>query len=267
MHNFDILAIKLLKKIIKILLFPYVVGYYKFAFSSKWYAVFFNPFFFARKNLHKNISELCGNLSGRVLDVGCGSKPYKKMILHTDYIGLEFDTPENRVSKQAEYFYDGVYFPLKDAEFDSILTTQVLEHVFTPEIFVAELNRVLKPEGKLLLTVPFVWDEHEQPYDFGRYSSFGLKALLERHGFEIIEQRKTCNDITLFFQLWNDYLYKKIYVKESIILLQIVIFLCSISNIIGVFLNVFFPKNDDLYLDNIVLAEKVARNDRGKHIQ
>lgn len=247
---------KIIRKIIKIFLFPYVIGYSRWAFSSKWYTILFNPFYFARKNLHKHISDLCGNLSGRVLDVGCGSKPYKNIIPHTEYIGLEFDTPENRASKQAEFFYDGVHFPLKDAEFDSILTTQVLEHVFTPEIFAAELSRVLKPGGKMLLTVPFVWDEHEQPYDFGRYSSFGLKALLERHGFEIVEHRKSCNNITLLFQLWNDYLFKKIYFKDSIILLQLVIFLCSISNIAGVVFNLFLPKNDDLFLDNIVLAVK-----------
>ena len=191
---------KCLKTVVKCLFFPYVAGYNKLAFSCRWYAALFNPFYFARKNLHRHISALCGNLSGKILDVGCGTKPYKDMIRHTGYVGLEFDTPENRNSKQADIFYDGVYFPLEDAAFDGILTTQVLEHVFTPEIFMTELNRVLKPGGKLLLTVPFVWDEHEQPYDFGRYSSFGLKALLERHGFEIIEHRKSCSNITLFLK-------------------------------------------------------------------
>ena len=92
---------------------------------------------------------------GKVLDVGCGTKPYESMIPHTEYVGLEFDAPENRASKKADIFYDGLYFPLKDSGFDSILTTQVLEHVFEPEIFVAELNRVLKTNGKILLTVPF----------------------------------------------------------------------------------------------------------------
>ena len=58
------------------------------------------------------------------------------------------------------------------------MCNQVLEHVFNPDDFVREIARVLKPGGALLLTVPFVWNEHEQPYDYARYSSFGLRAFL-----------------------------------------------------------------------------------------
>ena len=61
-----------------------------------------------------------------------------------------------------------------------MLCNQVLEHVFNPDEFLLKINRVLKNDGKLLLTVPFVWDEHEQPFDYARYSSFGLKALIEK---------------------------------------------------------------------------------------
>ena len=172
-----------------------------------------------------------------------------------DDIGLEFDTPENRVEKKADFFYDGKIFPFGDNEFDSILTTQVLEHVFTPEIFVAELNRVLKPGGKMLLTVPFVWDEHEEPFDFGRYSSFGLKALLERHNFIIIEQKKSCTDVTLYFQLLNTYIFKKIG-SHNIATMQIAVILCAFINISGIILSILLPKNNALYLDNIVLASK-----------
>ena len=54
------------------------------------------------------------------------------------------------------------------------------------------------------MTVPFVWDEHEQPYDYARYSSFGLKHILNENGFEVIEQRKSNNGIEVIFQLLND---------------------------------------------------------------
>ena len=167
---------------------------------------------------------------------------------------MEFDTPENRKSKKADLFYDGVRFPLPDASFDSVLRTQVLEHVFTPEIFVGELARVLKPEGKLLPTVPFVWDEHEQPYDYARYSSFGLRSLLEKHGFEIVEQRKTCNDVTVVFQLLNDYLYKRFIGNYSTPRLLLVHFLTAVVNVNGLFFSLFLPRNDDLYLDNVIYA-------------
>jgi len=87
------------------------------------------------------------------------------------------------------------------------LCNQVLEHVFNPDAFLSEIYRVLKRDGKLLLTVPFVWDEHEQPSDYARYSSFGLKALLEKNGFRIIQHERIGADASILFQLINAYLY------------------------------------------------------------
>jgi len=230
-----------------------------YSFSEKWPGIFLNPFYFARKALYRNIGDIGSRLNGKVLDVGCGSQPYKNKINHTEYVSLEYDTPENRASKKADFFYDGHHFPFPDNVFDSVLATQVFEHVFNPQAFMKELNRVLKPGGKLLLTVPFVWDEHEQPYDFARYSSFGIASILKTNGFRILEQRKTCNNITIVFQLWNDYLYKKIIGTGHPLRVTIINFLTSISNVAGLFWNLLLPSNDDLYLDNIVLAEKIEK--------
>ena len=125
----------------------------------------------------------------------------------------------------ADYYYDGKTFPFKESEFDSVVTNQVLEHVFNPDEFLSEINRVLKINGKLLLTVPFVWDEHEQPYDYARYSSFGLKSLLEKNGFEILDLRKSVNDYSVLAQLFNAYIYKitrrNIFIKNLALILVI----------------------------------------------
>ena len=94
------------------------------AFSPGVGSVFSNPFYFARRALYRNIGELGGRLSGRVLDVGCGTRPYRHLVNCTEYQGMEFDTPENRKSKKADLFYDGVRFPLPDASFDSVLCTR-----------------------------------------------------------------------------------------------------------------------------------------------
>jgi len=75
--------------------------------------------------------------------------------------------------------------PVENGRYDVVLCTQVLEHVAEPwEVFL-ELNRVLKPRGRLLLTAPLCWDEHEKPYDFYRYTQFGLSHLATRAGFEV----------------------------------------------------------------------------------
>ena len=81
-----------------------------------------------------------------------------------------------------------------------VVANEVFEHVFNPLDFLGVIKRVLRPGGMLLMTVPFVWDEHEQPYDFARYSSFGIKSVLEKNGFEIIAQRKTVTNFGVIIQ-------------------------------------------------------------------
>lgn len=219
--------------------------------------IFLNPFFIARRELLKSIKELGIEISGKTLDVGCGTKPYEKYFKCSEYVGLEIETTMNRELKKADFFYDGKKFPFGDAEFDSIVTNQVFEHVFNPDEFLDEINRVLKAGGKLLLSVPFVWDEHEQPHDYARYSSFGLKSLLEKHGFEIIKHHKSVNDFRVIAQLVNAYFYKLTY-KTPILKQMTTLILGSIINIGGILVGAILPKNIDLYLDNIVLAHKVS---------
>ncbi|TWU53025.1 putative S-adenosylmethionine-dependent methyltransferase [Candidatus Brocadiaceae bacterium B188] len=225
-------------------------------FSPGFLGLLVNPFYFARKGLYENISILSNYIKGDTLDVGCGQKPYEKLFNSSRYIGLELDTIENRKNKRADYFYDGTTFPFQDSEFDSVIANEVFEHVFSPSDFLSEIYRVLKPGGILLITVPFVWDEHEQPHDFARYTSFGLQHLLEKSGFEIIEHRKSVSDIRVVFQLLNGYIYKKTVTKNGYINMFIAFFLMSPFNIMGELLSKVLPKNEDLYLDNVMLLKK-----------
>lgn len=216
-----------------------------------------NPFYFARKGLAQHIRELAVHITGRTLDVGCGNKPYLSLYNSNEYVGLEIDTPENRSNKQADYFYDGNLFPFANASFDSVVANEVFEHVFNPVQFLSEVARTLKPGGTVLMTMPFVWDEHEQPYDFARYSSFGIRSLLEKQGFSIIEQRKSTDDIRVIFQLLNAYIFKKTVTKNAWWNLLVTLVLMAPINILGELLFFITPRNADLYLDNIVLAKKV----------
>lgn len=226
-------------------------------FNPKLFGLLINPFYFARKGLYENMSELISNLYGRLLDVGCGTKPYEGLCDVEEYIGLEINDEGNRNHSHANIFYDGKIIPFKDKSFDNILSNQVFEHVFNPHQFLREINRVTKPGGLFLMTVPFVWDEHEQPYDYARYSSFGLKYILNENGFEIIKFRKSNNGVGVIFQLINAYIYKITVTKNRYINLVTTLVLMAPINIIGLILSKILPKNDDLYLDNIVLAKKV----------
>ena len=108
----------------------------------------------------------------------------------------------------------------------------------------------------MLISVPFLWDEHEQPVDYGRHSSFGLQYILQKHEFKIIEFKKSINDIRTIFQLLNCYIYKRTITKNPYINLLLTIILMAPFNILGEILSKILPKNNDLYLDNIVLVKK-----------
>jgi len=230
--------------------------YQRESFFPTWLGMFINPFYFARKGLAAHVRDLGKCISGRTLDIGCGSKPYEQLYGSTEYVGLEYDTPQNRSSKKAEHFYDGKTFPFEDGEFDSLVANEVFEHVFNPDRFLDEAHRVLKPGGMVLMTMPFVWDEHEQPHDFARYSSFGIRHLLEKHGFEVIEQRKSMDDVRVIFQLINAYIYKKTVTGNGWVNFATTLLLMAPFNLVGEILAWALPRNPDLYLDNIVLARR-----------
>lgn len=234
-------------------------SYKRQQFHPSFLGAFVNPFFLPRRALAEAISETEHHLVGRLLDVGCGTMPYREDFVHCEqYVGLEFDTPENRAAKHADYFYDGVTFPFENASFDSVICNEVLEHVFNPRQFVGEVQRVLKPGGSLLLTVPFIWDEHEQPYDYGRYSSYGLTHLLESSGFQIVHLKKTCSGLTGLFALLNAYIFKKTLTKNHYLNLLFVMVLMLPFNLLGLLGSLSGSKNGDLYLDNVALARKTG---------
>lgn len=231
--------------------------YQRQKFHPRWLGVFVNPFYFARSRLDKEIQGFAAPINGKLLDVGCGSKPYKKYFTSIEsYIGLEINSEKARKRNVTDFYYDGRHFPFADKTFDILLCNQVLEHVFNPDIFLQEINRVLQPNGKLLLTVPFVWDEHEQPFDYARYSSFGLKSLLEKAGFEILEHRKLGADATVLFQLTNAYLFKITSHWSKYPKFLFTITIMGLVNLLGIVLGKILPNNPDLFLDHIVLAEK-----------
>jgi ubiquinone/menaquinone biosynthesis C-methylase UbiE len=130
-------------------------------------------------------------MEGTVLDVGCGTAPYRELVLSapsraTRHIGL--DMPSERYPLQ-ELTWDGRTMPLPDSSVQQVLLTEVLEHCPDPAAVLAECLRVLTPGGRLLLTVPFLWPLHEVPYDEYRYTPFALERLLGTAGFAGVDVR------------------------------------------------------------------------------
>lgn len=140
-----------------------------------------------RALLQEQVRKAAGELRGKTLDVGSGSfGRYELPESVTEYVRMDISPgPNIDIVGRAEKI------PFPDASFDSIITTQVFEHVENPEQAAQEIARVLRKNGKVLITIP-QWNElHEEPHDYWRYTRYGLQVLFERHGFEMIsmEQR------------------------------------------------------------------------------
>ena len=111
----------------------------KQTFNPDILGLFINPFYFARYALYKNVSSIANHITGNVIDVGCGKKPYKHLFQTKKYIGIEVEQEgHDHTNEDVDVFYDGNRIPFDDARFDSAITSQVLEHVFTPDAFLTE---------------------------------------------------------------------------------------------------------------------------------
>jgi SAM-dependent methyltransferase len=143
-----------------------------------------------------SLREVAPQASGRLLDVGCGNKPFEAFFRPyvTEYLGIEQEATFNATAAggqgtRPDLTYDGQRLPFPDASFDTVLNIQVLEHTPRPRALLAEMSRVLKPGGLLILLAPFQFRLHEQPHDYFRYSSFGLRHLCEEAGLTVSEIR------------------------------------------------------------------------------
>jgi SAM-dependent methyltransferase len=224
-------------------------------------SIFNNPAYITRRGLFRSVRENSSWIEGKTLDFGCGTKPYKSLFRKvTSYIGVEYDTGQHTETKTgSDFFYDGKTLPFEDQTFDSFFSSEVFEHVFNLEEILPEINRVLKPGAHFMITCPFVWPEHEAPYDYARYTSYGLLHLLEKNGFEKINFIKTSNFTESILQLCALYIHffipKKIKIVYRIGFVLFVTPVFVFSNL----LNLILPrqmKRYDLYLNNMVIARK-----------
>jgi SAM-dependent methyltransferase len=137
---------------------------------------------------------------GRVLDVGAGEAPWRDLLpVGVEYVGVDADlSGEFGMRRQSNIiYYDGKRLPFDDASFDHVLCIEVLEHVPDPSTFLADLKRVLRQGGTLILTVPWSARLHHLPYDYSRFTRFGLVALLDTAGFSGVTIEERGNDIAV----------------------------------------------------------------------
>ena len=146
---------------------------------------------------------------GRLLDIGCGTKPYAQLIKPyvTEHVGVDHESTFHS-KENVDLFGTAYVIPEPDASFDSALCTAVLEHLEEPEQALRECYRVLKPGGVAIYSVPFIWHLHEEPRDFYRFSKYGLDYLFSKVGFDVIEIKALSGFWVTFGQLFVYNLYR-----------------------------------------------------------
>lgn len=123
-----------------------------------------------------------------LLDAGAGEGVYKRFFSHCEYKAADLAVGETAWNyANIDYIAPLHQLPVEDSTFDAILCTEVLEHLEWPRESVQEFCRVLKVGGRLFLTVPMSHDEHQIPYDFFRYTSYGLRSICEHAGFAEVD--------------------------------------------------------------------------------
>lgn len=141
---------------------------------------------------------------GALYDLGCGERPYEEFFLQfaSSYVGVDWGSTLHQL--KADVVADlNQSLPLGDEVADTVVSLSVLEHLSEPSVMLRESYRILKPGGHLVLQVPWQWRIHEEPYDFFRYSPFGLKHLMQKAGFEKIEIAPQAGFFSMWFLKFN----------------------------------------------------------------
>jgi SAM-dependent methyltransferase len=146
---------------------------------------------------------------GRLIDVGCGEKPYRDLAASyvDEHIGVDHEKTAHDTSN-VDAFGTAYQLPFDGESFDTVLCTDVLEHLEEPSIAVAEAWRVLRAGGHAIYTAPMFWHLHEEPRDYYRFTKYGLEYLFVKNGFEVVEIKALSGFILTFAQELVYFLYE-----------------------------------------------------------
>jgi len=226
---------------------------------SNWKIKSKDPHYIHLYFLIKDIKEAIDKYAnGYILDLGCGNKPYEELYnpVTTKQIGCDaIQSDKNKV----DVVCLATELTFEDNTFDSILSNQVLEHVYDHRTMMKEAFRVLKPGGTIILTVPFAWELHEEPYDFFRFTKHALKNLFEDVGFEVDHIKPNGGKWAAIYQLRTSMLYhsfrkKKWYTKIKKFLFM-ELRLTQLRNLFAIWLDTNF-KDEIFTLNYLVVARK-----------
>lgn len=146
------------------------------------------------------LTRFTDRYKGHLYDLGCGEMPYKNWLLtYADqYTGVDWGSTLHEL--KADILADlNDPLPIEGEVADTVISLSVMEHLREPQLFLNEAHRILKPGGAMVLQVPFMWWVHEAPYDFYRYTRYGLQYMFKKAGFTEV----TIYPQTGFWVMWT----------------------------------------------------------------
>ena len=228
-------------------------------FRAGFLSIFLNRNHIMRKVIQDAAMDFAEEDAYSILDFGCGTKPYRHLFENAaSYTGVDFQNDQiPRPAKDVDIYYDGVNLPFDDNSFDLVISFEVLEHIPNLEQILLEISRVIKPGGKFFFTTPFLYPEHEVPFDYQRLTIYRWINLLEEMGYKVEEYSKEPNDMRSLMQLNLALIFKFINPKDSHILEIIFSPIITIFNFLAYILGLLVRRHGGFHLTNILKARKI----------
>jgi SAM-dependent methyltransferase len=151
-------------------------------------------------SIWRDVRHELASAQGRLLDIGCGAQVYRALLPPgVEYLGIDTEEAHERFGYDVPetHYFTGDDWGIGAGTFDVALCTEVLEHVPDPAALLARTHRVLKPGGRLVLTVPFSARWHFTPFDYWRFTPASLDTLLRGAGFDEVRVFARGNPLTV----------------------------------------------------------------------
>jgi len=228
---------------------------------------FISPYFLSRFYRLQSIKRIVKKykIFGTVLDIGCGSKPYRSLFDNIkEYRGIDFkDYSVNKdfPAGKPDYYFSDKYIktltlPFKNESFDNVVAFQVLEHHPNPQKLINEMFRIVKNKGYILLTTPFLGGIHEEPNDYQRFTKYGLIELFKLYKCELLEIIKQGSLFSTISMLLNESLNSFAAKNKFFYFISVLIYLpFFLFSYISFFLDMIF-KSDKIFFNYLILVKK-----------